>query len=312
MNIPIITTLKEAKIDREACLVEGIILSSGHSENGTYYPLEVVEESAPIFKGVQCFADHPKPGDTERSVRDVVGVIENTWSDEGRIRATMRLSHSHDWLVTMLAEGLAGDVSINALGRTKVARRDGRVVREVLAITKVFSVDFVARAAAGGRVERILRESESYAEGLRLIESLSLDEFEVARPDLIENLADRVRAKLLSEDQNGQSEIEKLHEEIAQKRTALNRELIAMKSIDASSLPPRVREFLLAEALTLRVESEDFYEGAVAGLIERHREYLADLSTQGRIHGMGSSKETKPDKSSVHRETDRLMGLGRS
>jgi hypothetical protein len=309
MNIPIVTTLKEAKVDREACLVEGIILSPGLSENGTYYPPEVVEESAPIFRGVQCFADHPRPGETERSVRDVVGAIEDAWPDNGSIRGTMRISRTHDWLVTMLAEGLAGDISINALGRTKVARRDGRVVREVIAITKAFSVDFVAKAAAGGRVERILRESEGYAEGLRLLERLSPDELSEARPDLVDTLRERVREELLSEREDGKSEIGRLEDEIERRRIALGRELVAVQLIDRCGLPAKAREFLLSEALSMKVESEDLYEPAVSGLIERHREYLASLSADGHIKGMGSSKDAGSGMTGVHRETLRLMGV---
>ena len=49
MNIPIITKLREARVDAETCMVEGIILASGISENGTYYPSEVVEKSAGVL-----------------------------------------------------------------------------------------------------------------------------------------------------------------------------------------------------------------------------------------------------------------------
>ena len=321
MNIPILTKLQEARVDRDACLVEGIILTSGISENGTYYSPEVVEESAPIFKGVQCYADHPRPSETERSVRDVVGVIEEAWHDDGRIRATMRLSRAHDWLLTMIGEDLVGDLSINALGRTKVVRRDGRVVREVTEISKAYSVDFVTDAAAGGRVDALLRESAGYAEGLRLLERLTIDELREARPDLAENLVEQVREELLSEDEEGRNEVERLQEEIERRRIALKREQIASRLIDASNLPSRVKVFVLAEALALQVETEDShkeqdeaedsYREAVESLTRRHRRSLADLTVQGVIQGMGSEKETGPDKGRARRETLRLMGIGR-
>ena len=309
MNIPIITSLREAKVDREACLVEGIILSSGLSENGTYYPPEVVEKSAGIFNGVQCFADHPESGETERSVRDVVGAIEETWSDEGKIRGTIRISRTHDWLMTMLAEGLAGDISINALGRTKVSRREGRVVREVIAITKAFSVDFVAKAAAGGRIERILRESVGYAESLRLLERITIDEIREARPDLVDSMRGIVRDEFLREGEDGMSEISKMEDEINRRKNCLIREIIAMSLLESSGLPVKSREFLLGETKNLDTESDEEYRKAVSGLIERHREYLASLSAEGIVRGMGSSKDSANRAGSVRKDTLRLMGV---
>jgi len=309
MNIPIITTLREARVDAESCVVEGIILTPGMSENGTYYSPEAVMKAAPAFKGVQCYADHPKPDEIERSVRDVVGLIEETWADEAGIRARIRLSRAQDWLLTMIAEGLLGDLSINAMGKTRVSRRDGRVVRDVLEITKAHSVDFVARAAAGGRVEKIIRESAAYGEGLKLIERVTPEELLEARPDVLEKIREKVRSELTAERGDSTSEIQALEDEIERRRTGLVRESIASRLIDSSKLPAMVREFLLMEALTMDVASEDAFESAIAGLIDRHRKYLAGLTSEGVIRGMGSVKEASEDRSETCRSTQRLMGI---
>jgi len=313
MNIPILSKLQEARVDREGCLVEGIILASGLSENGTYYPPEVVERCGGVFAGVQCYADHPRGGESERSVRDVVGVIEDAWPDDGRLRATIRLSRAHDWLLTMIGEGLVGDLSINALGRTRVSRRDGRVVREVIEIAKAHSVDFVARAAAGGRVERILRESAGYAEGLRLIERMSMRELAEARPDLTEMLRAQLAEELATESRDGDGEIRRLEEELDRRRVALQRETRARRLIEASGLPSSTKEYLMSEALALAVAPEDdveVYESAVASLIERHRAYLAKVSSLGLVRGMGSGKGDVDHGSVERRRTLRLMGIG--
>jgi hypothetical protein len=307
MNIPIITTLSEAVIDKDSCVVEAVILRSGLSENGTYYPPQVIEKAAPVFKGVQCFADHPGPDEVERSVRDLVGAVEETWADENGIRARMRLSRAHDWLLMMISEGLLGDLSINAVGKTRVARRDGRVVREVVEITKAHSVDFVAKAAAGGKIDKIIRESDAYLEGLRLLERITMDELSEARPDIVEKL----RRSLITEiSQTGGAEIAKLEEEIDRRRIALRRETIAVRLLDSSRLPDKIREFLLMEALALNTASEDAYEAAVQGLIDRHREYLAGLSEEGLIRGMGSYRESGSRDERVALETRELMGVG--
>lgn len=319
MNIPIISELREAKVDRDGCLVEGIILTSGVSENGAYYPSEVVEKASSIFTGVQCYADHPRDGDSERSVRDLVGQIEHAWTEDGNLRATIRLSRAHDWLLTMIGEGLVGDLSINALGRTRVARRDGRVVREVVEISKAHSVDFVARAAAGGRVEKILRESAGYAESLRLLERISLNEFEDARPDLTEKLREQIRNEFLEENSEIRKEIGKIEEELERQRIALERENVATRLINSSGLPEDAKRFILNEALSLEIPDEHgtsekatygqaCYENAVQGLIERHRTYLAGLSSKGLIRGMGSEKGDGAIEDERLR-TLRLMGV---
>jgi hypothetical protein len=309
MNIPIFTRLEEARVDRDSCIVEGIILASGLSENGTFYPPEVVKNAASVFKGVQCYADHPRDGEVERSVRDVVGLIEDVWPDDGRLRATIRLSRSHDWLFTMLAEGLLGDLSINALGRTKVSRRDGRVVREVVEITKAHSVDFVAKGAAGGRVERIIRESAGYEEGLRLLERISLKEIAEARPDLSDQLREQVKAEILIEYEKGTGEIRKYEEEIERRRVALERESIAVRLIESSGLPSEAMLFVLTEALSAHIQPGSDYSKAVEGLIERHRKYLAQLTSEGLIRGMGSEKEIGQDERMKRKQALHLMGV---
>ncbi|MCX6646197.1 MAG: hypothetical protein NTY09_07560 [bacterium] len=311
MNIPIITRLEEARVDVEGCLVEGIILSCGLSENGTYYSPEVVMGAVDVFRGVQCYADHPKGGEAERSVRDVVGMIDDVWVNEGQLWAQIRLSRAHDWLLTMIMEGLAGDLSINALGRTRVSRRNGRVVREVIEITKAHSVDFVAKAAAGGRVERVVRESQGYEEGLRLLERITEDELEEARPDLFEKLTTKLREKVKEEyfhpDGEGCREIEELEKQVETRRQTLLREAVANKLVEASGLPEKSKQFIFGEAMKIENDDGDF-ESAVVRLIERHRMYLAGLTSEGIIRGMGSEKPADSMDLRDKKVTLKLMG----
>jgi len=310
MNIPIISKLREAKVDRDGCLVEGVILTHGLSENGTWYSPEVVTASAEIFTSVQCYADHPAPGETERSVRDVVGVIESAIAVDGDLRATIRLSRAHDWLLTMIGEGLLGDLSINALGKTRVSRKDGRVVREVTEITKAFSVDFVSRAAAGGHVEKVLSESAGYAESLKLLENLTPHELESARPDLVDKLRLSIRDEILDGDETGLTELEKLTDVIDRRRTALRRSIAASNLIENSKLPSTTQQFLVDESENISTDSDEDFEKSVTDLIEKHRIYLAALSQNGIIRGMGSGKEIDQEKSAHARSTLKLMGVG--
>lgn len=309
MNISTVTRLQEANINTDTFRIQVIILKPGLSDNGTYYPVEVLRDAASIFAGVKCYADHPSDGENERSVRDIVGEIIESWFDGKFIRGEMVISRSAEWLITMISEGIIGDLSIHALGKTKVTRIDGVLVREVISITKALSVDFVTQAAAGGRVEKILSESAGYAAGLRLIDQLSPDEMISARPDIFEKLKKSIREEILSEANGNFQELEDLREKVERERKALGRELIARECIRGSGLPPRSHEILLAEALSIRVESEDSYADAVRELICRHREYLAGLASDGLIRGMGSGKPENNRSSDKRRETLRLMGI---
>ncbi len=191
MNIAIHETLLEASYDDGSRLLSGVILAAGMSKNGNFYPAETIERAADKFRGVKCFIDHSADGNPGgRSIRDVCGIVEECRAESGKLKALIRLSAEHAWIDSMIHEGILGDVSINALGRTKLTRRDGRVVREVTEISKAYSVDFVTDAAAGGRVEALLRESAGYAEGLRLIESMTLTELKQTRPDLVNRILD--------------------------------------------------------------------------------------------------------------------------
>jgi hypothetical protein len=185
------------------------------------------------------------------------------------------------------------------------------VVREVIEITKAHSVDFVAKAAAGGRVARVIRESQGYEEGLRLLERITEDELEEARPDLLEKLTTRLREKLMGElfhpDGEGCREIEELEKQIETRRQTLLREAVATKLIEASSLPEKSKKFIFVEAMTIENDDGDF-ESAVVGLIERHRNYLAGLTSEGIIRGMGSEKPDGSNDLKDKKVTLKLMG----
>ncbi len=81
----------------------------------------------------------------------------------GRIVATLHVLESAGWLWSLIREALAEGqpgligLSIDALGRTRSERLDGRPVRVVERLTRLLSVDLVTRPSAGGRIERILQ-----------------------------------------------------------------------------------------------------------------------------------------------------------
>ncbi|MEO7995510.1 MAG: hypothetical protein ABI743_14020 [bacterium] len=165
--------LGAADIVGQGPLLEATLIVAGPSHNGTFYPASTLAAAASRFAGVKCFRDHGAIADggaPARSMCDLVGRVEEAWFAEDRIRGRIRLSQTQEWLGTLLAEGLAGDLSISARGVTRLQSIEGRLMRVVETIEEPLSVDFVTEAAAGGRVERLLSESRIWDAALMEIQ----------------------------------------------------------------------------------------------------------------------------------------------
>ncbi len=305
MNIPIFETLREAAYDQGSRLLSGVILQAGLSQNGNFYPPETLAGSAERFEGVKCFIDHARDGNVgHRSIRDVCGVVEECRFDSGKLRAIIRVSESHDWIAAMVNEGILGDVSINALGRTRLSRRDGRVVREVTEISKAYSVDFVTEAAAGGRVEALLRESAGFSEGLRLIENMTLAELRESRPDLVARLQDENPTDEPQADENGG--------EMGDTEGVGSRVDVAPLiegALGSRQLPPFVATYLREHLAQLAYEPDSDMEGVIEKRIEEHLDYLGALSGMGVIRPMSVRDHLQGDGTPGRRSTFRFLGL---
>lgn len=153
--------------------LDGEMLVEGRSLNNNIYDEAAMLSAIPVFAGQPIFVDHPSKSEQvdrpERSVRDMVGRLPGpdgfriTVGPDGRKRLCFtgaRLSESAGWLATLIREGIAGAMSINASG---VGHPDGDAfVVEAFTAEAPASLDFVTRAAAGGHAQ--LRESISQQE----------------------------------------------------------------------------------------------------------------------------------------------------
>lgn len=149
-----------------------ILIASGLSKNGNYYPPETLQRAVPLFEGASAFADHATDDDRrtrpERSVRDKVGTFRDVTFGQhevgGRVvegvRARFRVVAP--WLRETLKEAVAAGepdflgFSIDAEGTVSRKQQGGRLVTWVEAINRVASVDVVTDPAAGGRVMRLV------------------------------------------------------------------------------------------------------------------------------------------------------------
>ena len=328
MNIPIIETLQEAVYDEDTKLLSGIILETGLSKNGNFYPSDTITDAANKFVGVKCFIDHQRDGNVgQRSIRDVCGVVEECRAESGKLRALIRISESHDWIASMVNEGILGDVSINALGRTKLNRRDGRVVREVTEISKAYSVDFVTEAAAGGRVGALLRESAGFSEGLRLIENMTLSELSESRPDLVERLKDElpIEEDVDKGDESGNTN--GASDEHSKATVNVNTDGAVSENTDGNpkrlkpllegvlasrNLPNYITTYLKNHLGNINLNTDTDPEQVIENLVEGHLDYLGGLAELGMIRSVSLLDQLADRRNTAKKSTFRFLGMGTS
>lgn len=233
--------LTESRIDTDGNL-SGIIVVEGESGNGNVYTSAALENGVAVFAGKPIYADHPTRSEErdrpERSVRDLVGALpenpDDLWVDEiaegefaGRKALFYRngvLSETADWLATLIREGIAGAQSIRADGLGNWLDPQ-RTRFQVEAFASATSLDFVTKAAAGGRAG--LQESASQ-ENITLESTLSGVSFEQlveARPDLVDSIAVRERRKAYGE----KDQLRKLKEKVEMSKQ-LQSELTRLKA----------------------------------------------------------------------------------
>lgn len=189
------------------------IIKAGLSSNGNFYSEKVLKAAVRLFKGVQMRTDHEsiiRPA----SVHDVVGVIEKAWYNvqEKVIKAHVKFSSTAEDVMTKVKEGIIGDLSINAFGETIMEKAGRKVQRTVKSIQKVFSLDLVCEASAGGTLQEDFRKHSLIIQNVRKqmeeLENVTLEELLKARPDLVESIEKAAIAKLKEEIEKSGEKIE--------------------------------------------------------------------------------------------------------
>jgi hypothetical protein len=194
--------LTEATLDSAGYAAGVRIIKAGWSLNADSkgrrrnYPDKTLAEAAPKWEGVRVYADHPSKEDIrnrpERSVRDLIGVIEGVTHQDGTTRGTLHvMGQAREWAWPLIEESVrtgrsVAGLSINAVGRTIDGEIDGQKASVVEAITHASSVDMVTTPAAGGGFERLVASDDGWTRAV--VEALTLDELREARPDFIADL----------------------------------------------------------------------------------------------------------------------------
>ena len=153
----------------------------GNRRDMNYYTEPALKEAADarMFEGLKAYADHPTSVDEqiqpERSIRDYIGLYENTRFKEGRggkpgrVTGDLRIFKSHRWLSDMVDElieiGHADKIGLSINGNGKTERQTIREAGEELEANVVSkfvglrSSDVVTEAGAGGGFQQILESA---------------------------------------------------------------------------------------------------------------------------------------------------------
>ena len=169
-HLSLLVPLQEAQLDAPQRDVAVTVLRQGMSRNGRYFTPQALQDVAQQIDGLKAFADHPSPaGDSmhkPRSVRDVVGFYREPRLEGDRVRATLHIFGSADWLWSLVQEAVEmgrPDVlglSIDSLASVRTQQQNGKSTQVVERIPVLRSCDVVSRAAAGGAFERVLAAQE--------------------------------------------------------------------------------------------------------------------------------------------------------
>lgn len=200
-------SLREGTIDETTFVVKGVtLIRPGFSANTDkagrprYYAAETLKAAANLFEGTRAYRNHPRRSDEkdlpERDVRDIVGWYQNvTIGGDGEMRGDMHVvGESRTWLWPLILETPQKpdlvELSINALGVSRIGEAQGKAAVVVEAIVAVNSVDVVTTGAAGGTFAGALLAGRDGGADLTasLLAAMTFEEWRAARQDYVNKL----------------------------------------------------------------------------------------------------------------------------
>lgn len=158
--------LTEARVQRSEGRLNDLPLLGRVSKNGRIYTEKALRDAARLYDGARSFLDHPVEGelrdrDGVRSVRDLIGKIENPRVAGDRVRGDLVLLESpHRDLVLSLAERAPELVGMSHRARGQV-RQDEQGRQIVESLDKVFALELVTEPATVGGLQEALVEGRA-------------------------------------------------------------------------------------------------------------------------------------------------------
>ena len=329
-----LSNLAESELDSAEFVARGVtLIKPGFSTNTDkagrprYYPADTLRQAARVFEGTRAYANHPRRSDEkelpERDVRDIVGYYQNVKAaDDGRLRGDFRVvGAAREWLWPLITETSRKpdlvELSINALGNTKLGEVEGRKSIVVESIIGANSVDVVTTGAAGGSFTGALLASDPDGWTGDLLAAMSFEQWRETRPDYIERLKSEwktvremealktVKSKLAE----SQNEITRLKEtgraeadELAQLRHAAH----ADRLLNSSTLPYKLR-YEIREAVIAQAD-----EGGMTGVIAKATEAYAKSKPVVPVSGAGQRNAPPQKEVKLPNPVTQIFGISES
>lgn len=260
------------------------VIEAGLSKNNRLYSKEMLARDHSIFDGVKMFTNH----DDENGVREWVATVGKTTIDPvtGSVLADVVV---HDEAFKKNLENLSDAkllqkmaVSINAVGEASDFEYEGKIVKNVETLIAARSVDFVAHAGAGGRVEAI----ESVIEELDL-DLVNIAQLRERRPDLIKIIEGGKGTQM---SKSLEQQLTEMSAELKASKDALSvanakiatMEADASKAVVKAELVKQIAEAKLPSIAAARIEKQFENALVIDGIKEAviaEAEYIKSLGT---------------------------------
>jgi len=308
-----------------------VLIRSGRNEGKRRrYRAEALESAASKYEGVPMFIDHAtepgqKPGGV-RKLADMAARVLKTWVqkvEEGESEVRARIHVFDSWLSNKLSDphfrdlvGLSHDADVSGVHE----RIGGKVWEAIESIPAVRSVDFVTKAAFGGKV----LESDESGLSRRLedqvaLETVTLDELRKARPDLIEAVesAARVQFEARESDDDTAAKLKAAEDKAAQlEREIYTRDVerAVAESVGKpdSGIPdaarPDVVERVTREVAAKGVKGDDLNK-AVTESVKNQVEFAGKFSSTAKPRVEPNAVAPKPEATGKEQGVKRVIDM---
>ncbi len=294
-NLALLVPLQEAQLDAPRRDVAVTVLRQGMSRNGRYFTPQALQDVAAQLDGLKAFADHSAPTDTgvqqPRSVRDVVGFYRDPRVEGDRVRATLHIFGSADWLWSLVQEAVAlgrPDVlglSIDSLAVVRTQQENGKRTQVVVGIPVLRSCDVVTRAAAGGTFEHIVAEQDAATAEMEE-EELQEDQSMNAAKDSQQAGTDPAHSSHIEEVSMGDTVTTTVDERLAEAEAKLACTTALHERLDTAALPAPLKR-----KLRRRFAGQTFTTEVLEQAIQDEVETVRALTGSANgVHGAGAEK----------------------
>lgn len=258
-----------------------VVIRSGVSKNGWFYPDAVLREAAPLFDGTTVFAksDEQHLAGKGKDVRQIAGwladakFVEGAKADTGRIVARLHVSAAEQRMRALMVDAWARGkkdlvgLSIDADGTAApAAMREGVKCRTAKSITRVKSVDMIVEPGAGGEFVRLIEAASTQEKNVPQENNQAL----AADPKIVQAAVDAAVAAALPI---------ALREAVGIAQASIQARTAAIVRVTGSKLPAATQSRVIA-ALDAQVS---YTEAAVDAALKTERDYLANFVEAGHV-----------------------------